>query len=460
MQLAFLGAAGTVTGSRYLVTTPERIVLVDCGLFQGLKQLRLRNRARFPVEPRRIDAVILTHAHLDHTGYLPVLVRDGFEGPIYCTAATADLCRMLLPDSGRIQEEDAAYANRKGFSRHRPALPLYTAADAERALERLTPVAGDAAHDLGAGLAFRFLAAGHILGASMVELRGPDTGILFSGDLGRPQDPILPPPTAVAEADHLVLESTYGDRLHDRGDPAAVLGEVIARTAERGGVVVIPAFAVGRTQTVLYHVNRLRAARSIPDIPVFLDSPMAANATRLLHAHVGEHRLTPPQCVAVCSTAKIVNSVEESKELSRRREPAVIISASGMATGGRVLHHLKAFAPDPRNTILLTGYQAAGTRGASIAAGAGAVKIHGEYVPIRAEVAAIHGLSAHADRDEILDWLAGFRTPPRRTFITHGEPVPADALRHAIEERFGWDVTVPEHLERVTLAGSGVPAGD
>src|SRR5690606_35050322 len=292
------------------------------------------------------------------------------------------------------------------------------------------------------------------------ELRRPNTSLLFSCDTGRPHDPILPAPNPPPEAEYLVVESTYGDRVHDRTDPADVLAEAIARTTARGGIVIIPAFAVGRTQTVLYHINRLRAAGRIPAIRVFLDSPMAANATRRSHAHMGEHRLTPSQCVAVCSTAQIVNSVEESKELSRRREPAVIISASGMATGGRVLHHLKAFAPDPRNTILLTGYQAAGTRGASIAAGAEAVKIHGEYVPIRAEVAVIHGLSAHADRDEILDWLAGFRTPPRRTFLTHGEPVPADALRRAIEERFGWAVTVPEHLERVTLAGGAVPAGD
>mgnify|MGYP001176578228 CR=1 FL=1 len=458
MELSFLGAAGTVTGSRYLVTTPQRTVLVDCGLFQGLKQLRLRNWARFPVPPSTIDAVVLTHAHLDHSGYLPVLVRDGFEGPIYCTAATADLCRILLPDSGRIHEEDAAYANRKGFSKHRPALPLYTAEDAERALGRFVPVPHDVVHDLGGGLAFRYLTAGHILGACMVELRGPDTSILFSGDIGRPHDPILPPPTPPPDADHLVVESTYGDRVHDRTDPADVLAEAIARTTARGGIVIIPAFAVGRTQTVLYHINRLRAAGRIPEVPVFLDSPMAANATRLLHAHLGEHRLTPAQCVAVCSTAKIVNSVEESKELSRRTEPAVIISASGMATGGRVLHHLKAFAPDPRNTILLTGYQAAGTRGASIAAGADSVKIHGEYVPVRAEVVMIHGLSAHADRDEILAWLASVRTPPRRVFVTHGEPVPADALRHSIEERFGWEVTVPEHLQRVALTAPRVAA--
>ena len=458
MELSFFGAAGTVTGSRYLVTTPTRTVLVDCGLFQGLKQLRLRNWMRFPVTPRTIDAVVLTHAHLDHSGYLPVLVRDGFEGPIYCTAATADLCRMLLADSARIEEEDADYANRKGFSKHRPALPLYTAEDAERALERLVPVPDDVVHDLGGGLVFRYLAAGHILGASMVELRGPDTGILFSGDIGRLHDPILPAPTPPPEAEYLVVESTYGDRVHDRTDPADALADVITRTAARGGVVIIPAFAVGRTQTVLYHINRLRAAGRIPDVPVFLDSPMAANATRLLHAHLGEHRLTAPQCVAVCSTAKIVNSVEESKELSRRTEPAVIISASGMATGGRVLHHLKAFAPDPRNTILLTGYQAAGTRGASIAAGADSVKIHGQYVPVRAEVAMIHGLSAHADRDEILAWLADVRTPPRRVFITHGEPVPADALRRSIEERFGWMAKVPEQLERVSLTAPEVPA--
>jgi metallo-beta-lactamase family protein len=455
MEILFLGATGTVTGSRYLATLGTRRILVDCGLFQGVKSLRLRNREPFPVDPAEIDAVVLTHAHIDHSGYLPALVRDGFRGPIHCTEATRTLCELLLPDSARIQEEEAEYANRHGYSKHRPALPLYTSEDAAAALERLTPVGFGVDIDLGGGVTARWSHAGHILGAASIRLAYGGRSILFSGDVGRPDDPILLPPSPPADADYLVVESTYGDRVHERADPRGVLGDVVRRTAARGGVVVIPAFAVGRTQTILYHLAALRAAGAIPEIPIYLDSPMAIDATRILHRHIGEHRLTTAQCVALYSSVRMANTVEESKAVMRAIGPRIIISASGMATGGRVLHHLKAFAPDPRSTVLFVGHQAAGTRGAAALAGAASLKIHGEYVPLRAEVVSIGHLSAHADREELLAWMSGMRTPPREAFVTHGEPVASDALRQAIEERLGWRCTVPDYLQGFRLGAGG-----
>jgi len=451
MKLTFLGATGTVTGSRYLLEAGGKKILIDCGLFQGLKELRQRNWEPFYLDPAELDAIILTHAHLDHSGYLPVLVRNGFRGPVYATPATCDLAGILLPDSGKIQEEDAAFANKHGFSRHSPALPLYTMLEAEESLRYLEPVAFGAELELGDDISFTLYPAGHILGAAMVMLRAQGRSILFSGDLGRLHDPLLPPPTPIAGADYLLVESTYGDRLHDDTDPEVALAAVIQRTARRGGVVVIPAFAVGRTQTILYHINRLRARKEIPDIPVFLDSPMAVNATAIMHAHPEAHRLTPAQCVAICSTARIANTVEESKALDQRIGPMVIISASGMATGGRVLHHLKAFAPDHRNTILFAGHQAAGTRGEAMVSGAESVKIHGEMIPVRAEVLRLDGLSAHADYNEILTWLGHFRTRPRRTFIVHGEPEPAAALGQRIEEQLGWRCHVPAYRESIEI---------
>lgn len=451
MDITFLGAAGTVTGSRYLLTHGGRRVLIDCGLFQGLKQLRLRNREPFPVEPASLDAVLLTHAHLDHSGYLPLLVREGFAGPVYCTSGTKALCEILLPDSGHLQEEEAEAANRYGYSKHRPALPLYTQRDAEVACERLQTVPLEEPIDLGDGLSARFLPAGHILGAAMILVRGPEGSILFSGDLGRPTDPLLPPPAIVREADWLVVESTYGNRRHEATDPLDDLTQVVARTAGRGGSVLIPSFAVGRAQHVLYLLHRLRETGRIPQIPIFLDSPMATRATRVYREHPEEHRLSEVECRAVCSVAKATDTVAESKAIDAMTYPRIIVSASGMATGGRVLHHLKVLAPDPRNTVLFVGFQAAGTRGAKMLEGAEAVKIHGEYVPVRAEVRELANLSAHADHVEILDWLHHFDRPPSRTFITHGEPVAADAMRQHIEEQLGWECYVPEHRETVPL---------
>ena len=451
MKLQFLGGTGTVTGSKYLVEHEGRRVLVDCGLFQGLKQLRLRNWDPFPISPSDIDAVIVSHAHLDHSGYLPKLVRHGFRGPAYCTEATADLCSLLLPDSGHLLEEEADFANRHGFSKHSPALALYTEKDARAALERFRTVAFDEGFEPIRGLRARLRPAGHLLGAASVRLEWDNRSLLFSGDLGSGRDLLMSPPAPPEPSDTVVMESTYGDRPHGSVDPLAVLADVVSRTAARGGIVVIPAFAVGRAQLLLHAIHLLKEQHRIPDVPAFLNSPMAADATRLYQKHFGEHRLTPEQCDAMGRTARIVSTVEESKRLNDLRTPAIIVSASGMASGGRVLHHLKALAPDARNTILFVGFQAAGTRGASITGGARTVKIHGSYVPIRAEIARIDSLSAHADRDELLAWIGALPAPPERVYVTHGEPIASDALRQAIEERHGWPCTVPEFRDTVEL---------
>lgn len=452
LRLTFLGATGTVTGSKFLVTAFKHRILVDCGLFQGFKQLRLRNWTPLPVNPASIHAVVLTHAHVDHSGYLPVLVKQGFAGPVFCSAGTRDLCGILLPDSGYLQEEEAEYANRHGYSKHAPALPLFTRLDAQHALTHLVPIGYEKPHELGEGVTVRLDPSGHLLGASYVSLTAAGTTVTFSGDLGRPRDPIIRAPATIAAPDYLVVESTYGDRRHDPTDPEEVLAAIINRTATRGGVLIIPAFAVGRAQAILYYVSRLKASKRIPDLPVYLNSPMAVNATGVYAAHESEHRLTPDQWRAMGRAVHVVGDVQESKRLNTREGPMIIISASGMATGGRVVHHLKAFAPDPKNTILFAGYQVPGTRGAALVAGARSVKIHGEYVLVNAEVAAMNNLSAHADADEIMAWLRTFPAPPRKTFITHGEPAAADALRHRIEEELGWTCRVPEYREVARLA--------
>jgi metallo-beta-lactamase family protein len=395
--------------------------------------------------------VVLTHAHIDHSGYLPRFVKLGFRGPVYCTAATQALCGLMLPDSGRLHEEEAAYANRHGYSKHSPALPLYTEEEARAALQRFEGMPFDQAFEPVPGMQVLLRPAGHLLGAASVHVAWDGGSVLFSGDLGRSDDLIMRAPVPPAAADVLVVESTYGDRLHARGDVLARLAEVINRTAARGGAVVVPSFAVGRAQALLYCIQTLKDQRRIPDLPVYLNSPMAADATHIYHAHRADHKLDAEQCRAMCTAAKIVNSVEESKRLNELRWPSVIVSASGMATGGRVLHHLKAFAPDARNTILFAGFQAAGTRGAAMVGGATTVKIHGEHVPVRAEVANLDLLSAHADRDELLAWVGAAPKPPRQVFVTHGEPVAADALRQAIEERYRFNVRVPEYREVVDL---------
>jgi metallo-beta-lactamase family protein len=446
-KLSFLGAVGTVTGSKYLLEADGVRVLVDCGLFQGYKQLRLRNRAPLAVDPKTITAVVLTHAHLDHSGYLPLLVRNGFSGPVFCTEATRDLCAILLPDSGYLQEKDADFANRHGFSRHHPALPLYTLKDAKISLDHFAPLRFREEYKIKGALTVRLVPAGHILGASIVEVKCAGLTIVFSGDLGRTNNAIMVDPTLMKHADYLLVESTYGGRNHEQQDPETELEEIVNRTAARGGTVLIPAFAVGRAQSLLFHLQRLKATRRIPDLPVYLDSPMAIDASELFCKHAGEHRLT----ATACGVARYVHEAEASKALDQDPMPKIIISASGMATGGRVLHHLKHYAPDGRNTILFAGFQAGGTRGAAMTAGAESVKIHGDYVPVRAEVAHLQSLSAHADGDEVMTWLGGFAAPPRMTFITHGEPAASDTLRHRIEEELGWACTVPEYGEEVKL---------
>lgn len=451
MEITFLGATQTVTGSKYLVSHQGKKILIDCGLFQGLKELRLRNWEAFPISPKEIDAVILTHAHIDHSGYLPLLAKNGFKGKIYSTPGTFDLCKILLPDSGHLQEEEARYANKKGFSKHKPALPLYTQKDAENALSQFETIDFNQSTPLGNEFNFSFFPAGHILGAALVLLRWKEKSLLFTGDLGRPHDLIMNPPTQISSADYLVTESTYGNRLHPQTDLKEEMAKVIQRTVVRGGVIVVPAFAVGRAQALLYLVYELKREKKIQDIPVFLNSPMATDATHLYCTYHSEHRLNPEECKGMCQTAKFVHSVEESKALNQRKDPMIIISASGMATGGRVLHHLKAFAPDAKNTILLVGFQAAGTRGAALASGVKTIKIHGVPISVRAEVVNAEGLSAHADYAEILQWMKGFKTLPKKIWITHGEPTSAQALAQHIKAQFGKECEVPQYLEKVQL---------
>jgi metallo-beta-lactamase family protein len=456
-QLTFLGAARTVTGSKYLVEHDGTRILVDCGLFQGLKELRERNWEPFPVEPSSIHAVVLTHAHLDHVGYLPRLVAGGFAGRAFCTSGTIDLCRLVLPDSARIQEEDARQANKHHYSRHNPALPLYTEIDAQRALTLLHPIGYQRAVEIAPGVAVEFFPAGHLLGSSFVVMRFKNgRSILFGGDLGRYGRPVLPDPSPAVRADIVLVESTYGDRDHQEDDNAAQLAEVIQDTAARGGKLIIPAFAIGRVEELLYWVRRLEREKRIPVLPVYVDSPMAAEALRHYTTRVAE--LDPDMQptrreVSTFATARFqtIASTQQSKELTASRRSAIVISSSGMATGGRVLHHMAAALPDPRNTILFVGYQAAGTRGRALVDGAREVKIHGQMINVAARVARNDSMSAHADRNEVLRWLGTLPAAPQRLFLVHGEPTPMEALKQRIREHLGWDAATPAHREIVTL---------
>ncbi|MGD9878517.1 MAG: MBL fold metallo-hydrolase [Reyranella sp.] len=454
LELEFHGGAGTVTGSKTLLRHRGRAVLVDCGLFQGLKRLRERNWKPLPFNASELAAVVLTHAHLDHSGALPLLVRSGFRGPIYCTPATQALLAILLRDSARLQEEEAQYANRHGYSKHTPALPLYTEADADRALQQVQPVPWSIAVTLGPSLTATLSPAGHLLGAASVSIDSPEGRVLFSGDLGRPDDLLMRPPAAATAADWVVIESTYGDRRHPLIDAEQELTRALQRGLAREGVIVIPAFAVGRAQSMLLLLSRVKARGLIPDVPVYLDSPMATDVTRIYHAHRTEHRLSPEECRSMCTAAVYVNSVEESKRIDARQGPMIIVSASGMATGGRVVHHLKAFAPDARNMILFGGFQAAGTRGASLVGGAESIKIHGEWIPVRAEVVQLKSASGHADAGQLVSWLAAQPVRPRRVFVNHGEPVAAEALRQDLRRAGFADVSVPELGETITLGGA------
>ncbi len=451
MRLQFLGATGTVTGSKYLLEHDGRRLLVDCGLFQGIKQLRLRNWATLPVAASSIDAVVLTHAHIDHSGFIPRLIAEGFRGTVHATEATVELCALLLPDSGHLQEEDARFANRHGLSKHEPALPLYTEEQARRALTHFQAHAFEETFEPLPGFRIRFRRAGHILGAASVRVECAGKIVLFSGDLGTDADLVMRGPEPPEAADCVLIESTYGNRSHPVESALSEFADVITRTAARGGIVVVPAFAVGRAQTLLDGIRRLKAERRIPDLPVFMNSPMATDVTRLLERHTDEHRLTQAQCRAMCAGVKFVNTEAESRALNNMRFPAVIISASGMATGGRVVHHLEAFAPDPKNSIVFAGYQAAGTRGAAMVGGARTIRIHGAWIPVNAEVVSLQGMSAHADREGLLAWIAKLPRAPGHVYVTHGETEAADALRQAIEERHGWPCSVPEYLDSVDL---------
>lgn len=444
MKITFLGAADTVTGSKHLVDIGGQRILLDCGMFQGFKVLRERNWAplRFPV--KEIDAVVLSHAHLDHSGYLPSLVRQGYTGPVFASAATRDLCEVLLLDSAKLQEEDARRANKFGFSSHKKALPLYSVSDAKRAIAKITPIPAGREVRLGS-VRVSLTPVGHLLGASAVTLRSDEESLVFSGDLGRDDDVLMPPPRTILQADVLLVESTYGNRSHPVNDADERLGSIIRATVRRGGTVLLPSFAVGRAQALLHSLQKLRAAGEISrDIPIFLDSPMAIEATALYQRHRRLMRLTSREASALTDGVTMVTTPQQSEKLTRARYPCVIVSASGMATGGRVLHHLKAMAPNPRHHIAFPGFQVAGTRGAKLVGGDREVKIHGEYVVVKAEVSQLEGFSGHADANGIMAWMGGLESAPRQVFVVHGEPAAADCLRLRIKDELGWTVHVPE----------------
>jgi metallo-beta-lactamase family protein len=457
MNLQFLGGVGTVTGSRFLIKHGDLRVLIDAGLYQGYKNLRLRNWDAFPFDVTQLDAVILTHAHLDHSGAIPLLVKRGYRGRVYSTHATADLCQILLPDSGFLQEEEARFANLKHFSKHSPALPLYTFDEAKASLEHFQGLGWKASQELVSRsgqdrLRFEFHPAGHLPGAATVLIQSDKNSIAFSGDLGRKSDPMVRDPDFVQGADTVVIESTYGDRQHPQTDPEEQLRDVVMRTHARGGTLLIPSFAVGRAQLILYYLLRLRARSAIPaSLPIYMNSPMAADANRAFSANPGEFKLSRTELQELWKGVHIVRTPEESKALNLNREPAIIIAASGMATGGRVLHHLKSLGPNPQNAILFAGYQAGGTRGDAMLKGAEQIKLHGEYVTIRAEVIGMETLSAHADADELINWLRGLTRKPRRVFVAHGEPDAADTLRHRIESELTIDACVPDFKDEVEL---------
>lgn len=492
-KITFYGGVGTVTGSKYLLKHNGKRILVDCGLFQGLRELKERNWQEPPFDPREIDAVIITHAHIDHTGYLPRLVKLGFDGPVFTSRATADLLKILLPDSGRLQEEDANYRNRHNLTKHAPALPLYDEDDANAALALLRPVHNDGiAVDICKGFRASFLVAGHIIGASLVLIEmaeppasaggrdftsfnvdlktgavppadagGTDTAgtirFLFSGDLGHYDQPIVKDPALPPECDYLMVESTYGNRLHGEVDSETQMATIINEAVKRNGPILIPAFAVGRTQEVLYLIRELEDAKRIPVLPVFIDSPMAARATQVYsqwneehdedYASIMAHKRHPLRTGSMTTTS----SREESKRLNNMKGARIIISASGMMTGGRVMHHAMRVLPDENATVVFVGYQAAGTTGRRIQEGEREVRIMKNWIPVRCRVEKVEGFSAHADWKAVLRWLEGLQNTPKTVFTTHGEPDAAEAMAQHVRERFGWNVEVPQYKESVDL---------
>jgi len=481
IRLTFFGAARTVTGSKYLVESNGARIMVDAGLFQGLKELRDRNWRDLPVPASSLEAIVLTHAHLDHCGYLPRLVAQGFRGRVFCTQGTQDLCKIVLPDAGRLQEEDAEQANKHHYSKHSPALPLYREVDAFRAVSQLQPCGYDRPMPVATGIEVTFVNAGHLLGSSYVRMRIDGRTVLFGGDLGRYGRPVLPDPSPVADADYLLVESTYGDRVHEQDDNGTRLAEIVNATADRGGKLIIPAFAIGRVEELIYWLRRLEAEKRIPVLPLFLDSPMAgaALARYTERVHELDPELQPEQrddeaphdqaaphpaelrrhqarqerdmCVFCTERFRVIATPDESKQLTASRVPAIVISSSGMAEGGRVLHHLKAALPNAQNTVLFAGYQGAGTRGRRLVDGEKSIKIHGQWIPVAARVERIDSMSAHADADEIMRWLKGFAAPPRQTFIVHGEPPAQDALGLRMQAELGWTSRAPAYLDAIEL---------
>ncbi|HTZ72951.1 MAG TPA: MBL fold metallo-hydrolase [Candidatus Aquilonibacter sp.] len=461
-KITFLGAAGTVTGSKYLVEAEGKRLLVDCGLFEGSRELKQRNWDKLAVDPSSIDWVLLTHAHIDHTGYLPRLTGAGYRGPIYANPATRELCNLLLPDSAHLQEEDARYAARKGYSRHKPPLPLYTVAEAQQALTQFHDIPRADTFQISPQFSVRPHDAGHILGSTWLELTITEAGkkmlVVFSGDVGRYDQPILNDPESPTRADFLLCESTYGDRDHPTGDVSAELCEIVNSTAKRGGALVIPAFAVGRTQTIMYYLKQLLVQKCIPDLPVYVDSPMAIGVTELYKNHPEDHDIDfshqensgdgdPLNLHEVHMT----RSVEESKKINDVVSPCIIVSASGMVAGGRILHHLAHRLPDSRSTVLLVGYQGEGTRGRQLQDGAKYLNLFGESVPVRARIVEIGQLSAHAGKSELLRWLSGIHTAPKQMFLVHGEPSGLNGLRDAVKQKFNWNATIPEYEQEFEL---------
>lgn len=450
MKITFLGAVEEVTGSRYLVEHEDTKLLVDCGMFQGLQELTQRNLEPFPVEPASITAVVLTHAHIDHTGYVPALVKKGFTGNIYCSKGTYALCSRLLVDSGSLQEGEANKNNLRGGPDHPPSVALYTALDAEKALQSFKPVDYDTVITIGT-LTVTFIRSGHILGSTFVRVSDGKQTLTFSGDLGRPNQFILKSPPPLTQTDFLVVESTYGDRLHEKNDQIQIMREIINTTVAKGGVLIIPCFAVGRTETILYCLYQLKQQKLIPDIPVFLDSPLAISVIDFVCDFTKEYKIPPAECSEMLKVAMPTRTVEESKQIDQIDQPAIIIAGNGMADGGRVIFHLKRFIPDPKNTVLFVGFQAEGTTGHALVDGAKVIKIHDESFTVRAEIKTIETFSAHADYDEILAWLGHLENKPKKVFVTHGEKESAQALQKKIEERFGWTAVVPKYLESFDL---------
>ena len=456
--IQFLGAARCVTGSKYLVNCDGAQILIDCGLFQGKKELRKRNWNPMPVSPKKIDAVVLTHGHIDHCGYLPRLMKQGFKGPVFASEATRALLELLLPDSGHLHEEEARYANKKGYSKHSPALPLYTAEEGEQAVKLVRTMAYDKTREVAPGFAARLHPAGHILGSASVELKVGGARVLFSGDLGGYDRDVMSPPVPVPEdMDYVLVESTYGGRSIDNPPIRDQIRDHIRPLLERTGVVVIPAFAIGRTTLVLYHLRRLMTEGELPEVPVFVDSPMATDAVKIYCQFSGEHNLKvdllndSTSCPITTPTIHLVKQVQQSKELNHLKGPAIIISASGMATGGRVVHHLKRRLPHKENMVLLVGYQAHGTRGRLLLEGVQELKMLGQLVPVRAQIASIHGLSAHGDSDDILRWLSTASRPPQTTFLIHGEDQALEAMAQRVDSELGFPHHTPDYLETVSL---------